>query len=97
MQSGIIRGIWVVIGINPANLPEAAAGSSVRGQPADQLERAFLEEMLKYCGPKPMSGAFSGGAGEDHFGSFLTREHAAILARQVDLGFDRFLPRGTSA
>lgn len=53
--------------------------------------------MLKYCGPKPMSGAFSGGAGEDHFGSFLTREHAAILARQVDLGFDRFLSRGTSA
>ncbi|MGP9803526.1 rod-binding protein [Paracoccus sp. NSM] len=50
--------------------------------------------MLKYCGPKPMSGAFSGGAGEDQFGSFLTREHAAILARQVDLGFDRFLPRG---
>ncbi|MBW7057021.1 hypothetical protein KY389_10000 [Paracoccus bogoriensis] len=86
-----------MIGINPTHLPEVAAGSSVRGNPAEQLERAFLEEMLKYCGPKPMSGAFSGGAGEDHFGSFLTREHAAILARQVDLGFDRFLSRGGSA
>lgn len=86
-----------MIEITPTNVSETVARSSGRGNPADQLEQAFLEEMLKYCGPKPMSGAFSGGAGEDHFGSFLTREHAAILARQVDLGFDRFLSRGTSA
>lgn len=54
---------------------------------ADQLEQAFLEEMLKYCGPPPAEGAFSGGAGEDQFASFLTREHAALLARRLDLGF----------
>ncbi|RJK97341.1 hypothetical protein D3P06_16840 [Paracoccus aestuarii] len=58
---------------------------------ADQLEQVFLEEMLKYCGPQASEGAFSGGAGEEQFASFLTREHAAILARQVDLGFAAML------
>lgn len=58
---------------------------------ADQLEQAFLEEMLKYCGPPPAEGAFSGGAGEDQFASFLTREHAALLARRLDLGFAAML------
>ena len=55
---------------------------------AEKLEQAFLEEMMKYCGPKSVAGAFGGGAGEDQFGSFLTREYAAIMAAQVDLGFD---------
>ncbi|MDO5647424.1 chemotaxis protein chel [Paracoccus sp. (in: a-proteobacteria)] len=54
--------------------------------PAQQLEQVFLEEMLKYAGPKPLSGAFSGGAAEDHFGTFLTREYAAILSQRLDLG-----------
>lgn len=59
--------------------------------PADQLEQAFLEEMLKYCGPRASEGGFSGGAGEAQFASFLTREHAAILAQKLDLGFGAML------
>lgn len=58
---------------------------------ADQLEQAFLEEMLKYCGPGAAQGGFSGGAGEEQFSSFLTREHAALLAGRLDLGFGRIL------
>lgn len=54
--------------------------------PADQLEQAFLEEMLKYCGPRTSEGAFGGGIGEDQFSSFLSREYAAVLAEQLDLG-----------
>lgn len=61
---------------------------------ADQLEQAFLEEMLKYCGPPPSDGAFSGGAGEEQFAGFMTREHAAMLSRQLDLGFARMLGEG---
>ncbi|MDB6181047.1 flagellar biosynthesis protein FlgJ [Paracoccus fistulariae] len=53
---------------------------------ADQLEAAFLEEMLKYCGPSARSGAFGGGAGEEQFSSYLTQEYAAILAAKLDLG-----------
>lgn len=73
--------------IGSAMLPKAAQPST-----ADQLEQVFLEEMLKYCGPGRTEGAFSGGAGEVQFASFLTREHAAILASALDLGFDRMLP-----
>ncbi|WP_265501584.1 rod-binding protein [Paracoccus beibuensis] len=68
----------------PATPPRAVAV-------ADQLERAFLEEMLKYCGPGALSGDFSGGAGEDQFASFLTQEHAAQMSRRLDLGFGRML------
>lgn len=57
-----------------------------RPDAAKQLEGAFLEEMLKYCGPKASEGAFSGGAGEAQFSSFLTREYAAILSESLDLG-----------
>lgn len=62
--------------------------------PAEKLEQAFLEEMLKYCGPKAATGAFGGGIGEDQFGSFLTQEYAAVLAAGIDLGFgDRMKPQ----
>jgi peptidoglycan hydrolase FlgJ len=71
-------------------LPDIAQPSGA-GAVADQLEQAFLEEMLKYCGPGTLAGEFSGGAGEDQFASFLTREHAAQLAGRLDLGFGRML------
>ena len=58
---------------------------------AEKLEQAFLEEMLKYCGPKPEGGAFGGGIGENQFGSFLTQEYAAVLAAKIDLGFGKRL------
>lgn len=64
----------------PATLAAAPA-------PAEKLEQAFLEEMLKYCGPKSAAGSFGGGIGEDQFASFLTQEYAAVLAGQIDMGF----------
>ncbi|MBU3029199.1 rod-binding protein [Paracoccus marinaquae] len=73
-------------------LAPPAATAHPQPAPADRLEQAFLEEMLKYCGPQPGQGAFSGGAGEDQFASFLNREYAAIMARRMDLGFSAILP-----
>lgn len=78
----------------PAPIPVAGPATQA---PADMLEQMFLEEMLKYCGPGALTGAFSGGAGEEQFASFLTREHAAILARRIDLGFDKMLSREGAA
>lgn len=75
-------------------LPPPSAASLQPVSIAEQLEQAFLEEMLKYCGQATGGGGFSGGAGEAQFSSFLTREHAATLARQMDLGFANMLPRG---
>ena len=59
--------------------------------PSEQLEQVFLEEMLKYCGPKSNTGAFGGGIGEDQFSSFLIQEQAAALAARVDLGFGEWM------
>ncbi|RCW80762.1 rod-binding protein [Paracoccus lutimaris] len=53
---------------------------------ANGLERAFLSEMLKYAGPKPSEGDFSGGVGESQFGSMLTDAYADALASRIDLG-----------
>lgn len=64
---------------------------------AEKLEQAFLEEMLKYAGPKPSDHAFGGGIGEEQFSTFLTREYAAILADSLDLGLGIKERPGTDA
>jgi len=67
-------------------IENSATASAVPRPAIDQLEQAFLEEMLKYCGPSAQTGAFGGGPGEDQFASFLTQEYAATLAKKFDLG-----------
>lgn len=52
----------------------------------DMLEAAFLAEMLKFAQVNKGQGEFSGGAGEEHFSSFLTDEYAALMAASLDLG-----------
>ena len=73
----------------------AAAGPAAAQLP-DKLEQAFLEEMLKYCGPSARQGEFSGGIGEEQFNSFLAREYAARLSQRMDLGFSAALSEGRS-
>lgn len=58
----------------------------------DRLEGAFLEQMLKYMGPKAREGAGSGGEGEAQFQSFLTQQYAAIMADRIDLRIERGTP-----
>ncbi|SMO92050.1 rod-binding protein [Paracoccus laeviglucosivorans] len=57
-----------------------------RLEASDGLEKAFISEMLKYAGPKPESGAFGGGIGEDQFSSLLTDCYAEAIASRIDLG-----------
>jgi flagellar protein FlgJ len=59
--------------------------TEIRPSGIDQLEQAFLEEMLNHGLPSP-GGPFHGGAGEEQFSSFLTQQYAAILAARLDLG-----------
>ena len=72
-------------------IQSAMPGLSETKQVAALLEQAFLEEMLKHAGPKPMDGAFSGGIGEEQFSGFLTQEYARFLAQTVDLGLENRL------
>jgi len=55
-------------------------------QAAEDLEAAFLAEMLRHSGLGASRGEFGGGAGEDQFASFLRTEHARALARQGRIG-----------
>lgn len=67
------------------NIPKFYPSGS---RPALNLERAFLEEMVKYIIPKSEGGAFSGGVGEEQFASFLNSEYATALSRRINLGLE---------
>lgn len=75
------------IEFSPAAMPAALARSAAD----DSLEAAFLGEMLKLVMPVSSDGAFGGGVGESHFGSFLVDRHADALARRLDLGLTQRL------
>lgn len=79
------------------NMLQSSGSPSAPGKVADKLEQAFLEEMLKYCGPAARQGEFGGGAGEGQFNSFLTREYSAQLAQRLDLGFAAAVSEGARA
>lgn len=66
-----------------SSVPAPGLGSPAPA--ADRLEQAFLEEMLKYAGPKPSQDVF-GATDESPFSTFLTREYAALLAADLDFG-----------
>lgn len=68
------------------NTSPPLTGTGRPARVAQQFEQAFLEEMLKYCGPKAGESPFSGGAGEEQFTSFMTHEYAEILSESLDLG-----------
>jgi len=53
---------------------------------AQDLEAAFIAEMLKAAKFGEARGAFGGGAGEEQFASFLRTEHAEAMAAQGGLG-----------
>ena len=67
---------------------------------AQDLEAAFLAEMLKHSGLGAGSDSFGGGVGEDQFASFLTQEHARLLAERGGIGlaesiYQALVARGT--
>jgi len=53
---------------------------------ARKLEASFLAEMLKSAGLGKTDGAFTGGAGEDQFASFLVQAQADEMVKAGGLG-----------
>ena len=53
---------------------------------AKEFEAVFLAEMLSHTSLAKTSDTFGGGAGEDAFGSFLTREWANQLTERGGIG-----------
>ncbi|QCP87088.1 chemotaxis protein chel [Cereibacter sphaeroides] len=65
---------------------------------AEELEAAFLSEMLGHTGLRTASGPFGGGIGEQQFASFLRDEQAEGMVRSGGIGlaeqFYRSLTKG---
>lgn len=53
---------------------------------AQNLEVSFLSEMLKAAGLGEVSDSFGGGAGEEHFASFLRDEQARAMVAKGGIG-----------
>tara|TARA_R110002094_G_scaffold16487_22_gene28083 strand:- start:1259 stop:1537 length:279 start_codon:yes stop_codon:yes gene_type:complete len=53
---------------------------------AQELETAFLAEMLSAAGLGASRESFGGGAGEDQFASFLAREQARVMVQSGGIG-----------
>lgn len=58
---------------------------------AQNLEAAFLAEMLQSAGLGKTSESFGGGAGEDQFGSFLVQEQAKHIVKGGGIGLAQSL------
>lgn len=73
----------------PLTLPTApppAMRETVLRQKAQELEAAFLSEMLAHAGFGNSEGAFGGGIGEAQFASFLRREQAEAMVAAGGVG-----------
>lgn len=55
------------------------------------MEASFLSEMLKSAGLGLSGGSFSGGAGEEHFSSFLRDAQAKEMAKAGGIGLAQTL------
>ena len=70
----------------PLAKPNTAEPDRKLTEVARQLEASFLAEMLKSAGVGEARQTFGGGAGEDHFSSFLVREYADATVQAGGLG-----------
>ncbi|MCV6591647.1 MAG: rod-binding protein [Silicimonas sp.] len=70
----------------PLRPPEQAPRDPKLMQAARDLEANFLTEMLKNAGVGKARDSFGGGAGEDQFSSFLTREYANGMVEAGGIG-----------
>lgn len=73
----------------PAGQPrpaDPASDDSRLREAAKALEAGFLAEMLKSAGLGASRGDFGGGAGEDHFASYLVQEQARGMVEAGGIG-----------
>jgi len=82
--------------IPPASLPipppsVASPRDAALLEAAQNLEAAFLAEMLQSAGLGQTSESFGGGVGEDQFGSFLVHEQAKHIVKGGGIGLAQSL------
>lgn len=60
---------------------------------AQELEAAFLAEMLAHAGLGESDGPFAGGSGEGQFASFLRQEQARVMVKAGGIGLAEMIFR----
>jgi peptidoglycan hydrolase FlgJ len=77
----------------PAQPPDRA---EVVMEKAQELEAAFLAEMLAHSGLGEQKGPFGGGEGEAQFTSFLRQEQARLMVEKGGIGLAELIFRAMS-
>jgi Rod binding domain-containing protein len=73
--------------IRPLSAPLARGVDTARLRAtAQEMEAAFLSEMLRHAGAGAARDGFGGGIGEDQFASFLRDEQARAIAAAGGIG-----------
>lgn len=85
----------LVIPSSPAAPGGPTKTDALRKQ-AQDLEAAFLSEMLAHTGLDADSEDFGGGIGENQFGSFLREEQAKMMVSRGGIGLGESLFRALS-
>ncbi|NEY91129.1 rod-binding protein [Tabrizicola oligotrophica] len=67
-------------------LPGAQGRDAQLLRKSQELEAAFLAEMLSFSGLSTPSESFGGGAGEEQFASFLRAEQARLMVARGGIG-----------
>lgn len=75
----------------PIIAPQLPPRDAALLEAAQNLEAAFLAEMLQSAGLGKTSEAFGGGAGEDQFSSFLIQEQAKHIVQSGGIGLAQSL------
>lgn len=73
----------------PLTGPKMGLGAdrtAVLKQKSQELEAAFLAEMLSFAGLGETESSFSGGIGEEQFSSFLRQEQAKLMVQHGGIG-----------
>jgi flagellar protein FlgJ len=63
---------------------------------AQEMEAAFLSEMLAHSGVGERKGPFGGGEGEAQFTSFLRQEQARLMVEKGGIGLAELIFRSMS-
>lgn len=76
--------------MDPSPITPTRSPVPVRAEPAmakaQELEAAFLAEMLSHAGLGEAEGPFAGGHGEAQFASFLRQEQARLMVQSGGIG-----------
>lgn len=77
----------------PPHPPETPDSAAITMAKAQELEAAFLAEMLAHAGLGDMEGPFGGGQGEEQFSSFLRQEQARLMVEKGGIGLAELIFR----